>query len=101
MGILRVKGGILANGKSMQRLFPQVVEILEAQMNPKTKEAIANVLTDFEVEGLDHTEALAKICAIVDKEREGDVVVGSSTKQGWEFTEQPPKRKGRLIFVPD
>jgi len=39
-------------------------------MNPKTKEAIANVLTDFEVEGLDHTEALAKICAIVEKERE-------------------------------
>ena len=78
-------------------------------MNPKTKEAIANVLTDFEVEGLDHTEALAKICAIVEKEREGEVVLCSGRVDfaGWTECNGPNSggkqigKKGRLIFVPD
>jgi hypothetical protein len=40
-------------------------------MNPKTKEAIAEVLEDLDLRlKFNRDEALAKICAIVEKERE-------------------------------
>ena len=79
-------------------------------MTSKTREAIANVLTDFEVEGLDHTEALAKICAILDKEREGERVLSIGTFYAVHINLMDGRnvykaiasnQRGRLIFVPD
>ena len=81
-------------------------------MNPKTKEAIAEVLEDLDLRlKFNRDEALAKICAIVDKEREGEVVLfafnGKGPQiidgifQGGIFSQQLHGQKGRLIFVPD
>ena len=79
-------------------------------MNPKTKEAIAEVLEDLDLRlKFNRDEALAKICAIVDKEREGEVVLCSGRVDfaGWTECNGPNSggkqigKKGRLIFVPD
>jgi hypothetical protein len=59
-----------------------VVEILEAQMTSKTREAIKEVVLDLAVCDISTGEAIAKICAIVDKEREGEVVVLESVEVG-------------------
>jgi hypothetical protein len=91
-------------------------------MNPKTKEAIAEVLEDLDLRlKFNRDEALAKICAIVEKEREGEVVIADG-KVDWEdmaprysncahqeYTvagksidmDRVDGKKGRLIFVPD
>jgi hypothetical protein len=80
-------------------------------MNPKTIEKIAEVLEGYNGFYIHkyNKEALAKICAIVDKEREGEVVLCSGRVDfaGWTECNGPNSggkqigKKGRLIFVPD
>ena len=87
-------------------------------MNPKTKEAIAEVLEDLDLRlKFNRDEALAKICAIVDKEREGEVVLvnGEITKASipgfyhlngmyaFKSTELEGHvgKRGRLVFIPE
>jgi len=82
-------------------------------MNPKTREKIAEVLEGYNGFYIHkyNKEALAKICAIVDKEREGEVVVLESVEVGHDGciyladheylpTDMAGKR-GRLVFIPE
>jgi len=77
-------------------------------MTSKTREAIEDVIQDV-INNMGCEEALAKICAIVDKEREGEVVLCSGRVDfaGWTECNGPNSggkqigKKGRLIFVPD
>ena len=81
-------------------------------MTDKTKEAIAEVLEDYQCGRVELTgQALAKICAIVDEERGREVVLWGGkmvedsgfkkTKAIVDIPKEVLGKKGRLIFVPE
>jgi hypothetical protein len=77
-------------------------------MTDKTKEAIAEVLEDYQCGRVELTgQALAKICAIVETERAGEVVLWDGEILGNYVSICGPnfnelrKKKGRLIFQPE
>ena len=84
-------------------------------MTSKTKDEICVWLFRYANSDVSITDALAKICAIVDKEREGEVVLGdgvvnwSGDEMSGEYTvggnwcklTKYEGMTGRLIFVPD
>jgi len=78
-------------------------------MEDKTKNEIMEVLLERLWDDSPISEALAKICAIVDEERKGEVVVAHFTEpeiislEGTDSCafEYAVPGAGRLIFVPD
>ena len=75
-------------------------------MTDKTKQEIKQVLNECYVQ-FKNDGVLAKICALVDKEREGERIMftGVMAPHVWMVlaanSEELDKRKGRLIFVPE
>jgi len=73
-------------------------------MKAKTKEAIGAVIEDLCSNGIGDQTALAKICAIVEQERQGELVIANGRvarkihKDKWALM---VGRLGRLIFIPD
>ena len=87
-------------------------------MEAKTKDAIAGVMNVYADNGMEESEALAKICAIVDEERKVEVVLGEgvfnhdasvcelTVSRSWHEVfncgfDEIHGKKGRLIFVPE
>jgi hypothetical protein len=82
-------------------------------MTNKTKEAIAVEIVRYGDSKVGITEALAKIIAIVDEERKGEVVLSQGGvlesvepnpwTTAWKLNKHPKAtgQKGRLIFVPE
>ena len=72
-------------------------------MNPKTKEAIKEVLLEKHYGEIKTMEALSKIIAIVEQERQGEVVLfhGHIDADQAQEVFNLVGKKGRLIFIPD
>ena len=76
-------------------------------MTNKTRQAIRDVLANINEPEEMLLGVLAKICAIVDKEREGECVLGEGDFwdlmdcKDWNFPSRFEDATGRLIFVPD
>ncbi len=73
-------------------------------MNPKTKEAIAVEIVRYGDSKVGITEALDKICAIVEAEGEGEVVILDGMIPFRDFDVKINHlcgKKGRIIFQPE
>ena len=78
-------------------------------MNEKTKTEIAYELDNLHWDAISKEEALARIIAIIDKERTGEVVMCNSMVNfvGWTDADGPTSggkyigKRGRLVFVPE